>query len=272
MVPHVPQQRRARGFTLIELLVVVAIIALLIAILLPSLGRARKISQLTVCQSNMRAFYQGFAMYASEYNDVVLTGADGGQPGRTNWLWKGNGAATNFETGVPRAQGYPIHRYRVADIKMAYCPAATGSFSYASQSPVTAKPDFTKAGRSGYSLYPAPDWGNGGSYTNWPSMVTFYDMSLAYPGFSTGRKAYTIEALRGQPDGKQKAFFTDFLQGQNTVLQTHETRMNVMYGDGAIKAIDYNPGLIAELNRPSTANTAGWHEQFKLWDYLTSQY
>ena len=53
-----------RGFTLIELLVVVAIIALLISILLPSLARAREMARRTVCASNMGSFGRAALTYA----------------------------------------------------------------------------------------------------------------------------------------------------------------------------------------------------------------
>lgn len=57
--------RKQRAFTLIELLVVVAIIALLIAILLPSLSRARELAKRSVCASNLRGMGQGMHIYSN---------------------------------------------------------------------------------------------------------------------------------------------------------------------------------------------------------------
>ena len=55
-----------RGFTLIELLVVVAIIALLISILLPALGRARQQGKEAVCRSNLHQLALATTYYAEE--------------------------------------------------------------------------------------------------------------------------------------------------------------------------------------------------------------
>ena len=55
--------RTLRAFTLVELLVVIAIIALLIAILLPSLAKARRQARATACLSNLRQMGMSFLMY-----------------------------------------------------------------------------------------------------------------------------------------------------------------------------------------------------------------
>lgn len=58
--------KRRKGFTLIELLVVVAIIALLISILLPSLSRARELAKRAVCAANLRGIGQGCHIYSND--------------------------------------------------------------------------------------------------------------------------------------------------------------------------------------------------------------
>jgi len=55
------------GFTLVELLVVIAIIALLIAILLPTLRKAREQANAVVCQSNMRQLGMAFLWFAQDH-------------------------------------------------------------------------------------------------------------------------------------------------------------------------------------------------------------
>lgn len=60
-----------RGFTLVELLVVIGIIALLISILLPTLGKAREASRKTACMSNLRQIHGAVQMYAMENRNYL---------------------------------------------------------------------------------------------------------------------------------------------------------------------------------------------------------
>src|ERR1039458_1183278 len=60
-------ERRRAGFTLIELLVVIAVIAILAALLLPALNRARTAAHNTVCRNNLRQYAVALAMYADDF-------------------------------------------------------------------------------------------------------------------------------------------------------------------------------------------------------------
>src|SRR5262249_46480474 len=92
------------GFTLIELLVAVAIIALLIAILLPNLSHARRRARTTVCAANLHALGIGLAAYL-DANDGLFpryytnsSAADPLGPGRLWWFGfepNGPGSAAN---------------------------------------------------------------------------------------------------------------------------------------------------------------------------------
>ncbi|MGP1310531.1 MAG: type II secretion system protein, partial [Phycisphaerales bacterium] len=68
--PNAPAPRRS-AFTLIELLVVVSIIALLIGILLPTLGEARRQAGIVSCVATIRGNAQGTAAYTADNRDRV---------------------------------------------------------------------------------------------------------------------------------------------------------------------------------------------------------
>ena len=79
---HIPRENKQirNAFTLVELLVVVSIIAVLIALLLPALGKAKEAARATLCKSHERQLHTAACVYAAEYNDVAPQGtAQSGQ-------------------------------------------------------------------------------------------------------------------------------------------------------------------------------------------------
>jgi len=90
---------KCAGFTLIELLVVIAVIALLIAISVPSLQNSRQHAKAVLCSSNISQLLLGLVMYETEndtlpysFDDTLLEPPPGGYPGnsafdRKGWWW-----------------------------------------------------------------------------------------------------------------------------------------------------------------------------------------
>jgi prepilin-type processing-associated H-X9-DG protein len=94
------------AFTLVELLVVVGIIAVLVALLLPALNKAREAAKTTACLSNMKQCYLEFRMYANNERDMVPIGyifADKRLSGNT---WCSTGGASPSYNGTTQPYQY----------------------------------------------------------------------------------------------------------------------------------------------------------------------
>jgi prepilin-type N-terminal cleavage/methylation domain-containing protein len=129
--------KRNNAFTLIELLVVISIIALLISILLPALGAARRTARNIQCLSNIRQHGTMLEMYGSDNGGVLppkeILGSDDSTWGNSVYLWSGSGGTANIPTtatsfGLFEARERPLNDYIDAQdggnaVQVTVCPS-----------------------------------------------------------------------------------------------------------------------------------------------------
>jgi prepilin-type N-terminal cleavage/methylation domain-containing protein len=115
---------RRRGFTLIEVLVVVAIIGLLVAILIPSLSKAREQAKRTLCASNQKQMMSGIHMYATAHKGSIPSSIRAFNQGLTWLVYQNHGKPPD------PAEGYVHHGLLYAsrlikERRIFYCPSYT---------------------------------------------------------------------------------------------------------------------------------------------------
>jgi prepilin-type N-terminal cleavage/methylation domain-containing protein/prepilin-type processing-associated H-X9-DG protein len=201
-----PAHQEKAAFTLIELLVVIGIIAVLIAILLPTLARARESANRSACLSNLRQLGQAFNMYANQFKDHIPLGQISDE-----YQWNYNANFANATKAFVTHLGVLRDAHLLDGPKTYYCPSeADPQWRFATtENPwpfLTVGSPTAHHTRLGYGTRPGWSWGQDGS---WPSPM---------PRLSKM---------------KNLAIAADLLIGPTYVKNDHKNGVNVGYGDGS---------------------------------------
>lgn len=122
---------KREAFTLLELLVVLAIIAILVAIIVPSLSKARENSRRSICLSNLKQIGISATMYADDHN--------GAFPSAVNAASDGN---SNIETANQLDKWGRLFPQYINEIQIFYCPSRQPGSKYSMTDPAEGSGNF----------------------------------------------------------------------------------------------------------------------------------
>jgi prepilin-type N-terminal cleavage/methylation domain-containing protein len=117
--------KTGRGFTLIELLVVIAIIAVLAALLLPSLTNARERGRRAACLSNLRQVGIAIRLYADDFQGKIPYGPAAPPFTSPSSFYPSTGSPTSLlslQSGAPVALGLLLERELAHSPRVLFCP------------------------------------------------------------------------------------------------------------------------------------------------------
>ncbi len=140
---HSTYQSKFRGFTLVELLVVISIIAVLLGILLPVLGKVRFAARKVVCMSNLRQIGTAITTYSMDFHGSIPIGPKAPPFLSPADFYPSTGAPTSLislETGQPVGMGLLLEKYLSKKPEVLFCPGADQS--------VSSKDELAKVGKS----------------------------------------------------------------------------------------------------------------------------
>ncbi len=235
-----------RPFTLIELLVVVAIIAILAAMLLPALSRARRTVKEAMCVTNLRQFALYFGIYADDFNGQVPASIGHGIPvGTTYWNVRDRGTQWIWWYGYYVGQGMFFGSGHIRDRRLFYCPALDESLD----------------GGLGYTTYGWSAANHTAPPTNPDVLGSYYHRYLvgASPPSPSGRLDTLIERA---PSAMWDSVHDNVTCCGRPNPGFHQKGYNVAFYDGTVGFLtkeQYNPYFYSVSPNMFPANIwAGW--------------
>jgi prepilin-type N-terminal cleavage/methylation domain-containing protein/prepilin-type processing-associated H-X9-DG protein len=229
--PHRSQPARARrAFTLVELLVVIGIIAVMISLLLPVLGKAREAARRTKCLSNIRQVYIGLQLYGLGNRDQVPIGYNYFM-GSGHLLWDAGGSAGTNKRYMMLGMLVPTNT--IPNPSFFYCPSENNPRRMYDTASNPWKPGATGVTNihAGYCSRPVRDWSdNNNKFKGVPILPGFH-----IPGFNendSSKRSYA--RLSRYTD---KAVLSDSFMTRLDVVTRHRDGVNVGFGDGSARWI-----------------------------------
>jgi prepilin-type N-terminal cleavage/methylation domain-containing protein len=284
---------RRVGFTLVELLVVIGIIAVLISVLLPTLGRAREAAKRTQCLSNLRQIGTLLNMYANAHKGQVPLGtssAAGSAAGEgiAHYLSRSSGKSGLPDQDPPKAVryvglglllkgGYVKEGWNGAGARIFYCPTFDGDRYHGFDSVDNDWPPSSESTRCTYNCRAS---------TNNPNPLQAGSIGPDMVVWGTGSQKEIFDPLQVNPSSgvtsktlpgqmfklarlKDKAIVADVMSSITRVKPAHQKGINVLYANGAAKWQDI--GLVkpqldyGDANNVNMIGAAGNYLQDQMW-------